>query len=125
MMKHIRHIAVAILLAGASFANTSAIAHTSPESVPESAKLPVFSLQSNLTTTSNRQIHRGDRYAQQQSQRRISASQAKSIAMSRVRGARFINVQLVGGKTYRVRLQQKNGRIVDVYVDASTGRVRN
>lgn len=120
-MKHIRHISVAILLAGVSFASTSAFAHTSPES----AKSPVFSLQSEFTTISNRRVHRGDRYAQQQSQRSISASQAKSIAMSRVRGARFINVQLVGGKTYRVRLQQKNGRIVDVYVDASTGRVRN
>ena len=60
------------------------------------------------------------RYAQQ---RRISASQAKSAAMSRHRGAKFINVQLVGDN-YRVRLQQKNGRIIDVYVDARTGRVR-
>ena len=59
-----------------------------------------------------------------QAQRRISASQAKSSAMRRVRGAKFVNVQLVNQSTYRVRLQQKNGRIVDVYVDAYTGQVK-
>jgi len=64
-------------------------------------------------------------YVQNQSQRKISASQAKSAAMSRYRGAKFINVQLVNQSTYRVRLQQKNGRIIDVYVDAYTGRVKN
>lgn len=120
-MKHIRHITLAFLLVGASLAATSAYA-ASPS---ENAKGSVFSLQSDFNTRSERRVRRFDRYVQQQSQRRISASQAKSIAMSRVRGARFINVQLVGGATYRVRLQQKNGRIVDVYVDASTGRVRN
>ncbi len=58
-------------------------------------------------------------------QHRISPSQAKSAAMRRVRGAKFVNVQLVGQNTYRVRLQQKNGRIIDVYVDAYTGQVKN
>ena len=43
--------------------------------------------------------------------------------MSRVRGARLVDVQMVGPETYRVRLQRKNGQIVDVYVDAYTGRV--
>ncbi|GEM_PF-1930282 len=57
--------------------------------------------------------------------RRISPAQAKSAAMRRVRGAKFVNVQLVGHDTYRVRLQQKNGRIIDVYVDAYTGEVKN
>ena len=64
-------------------------------------------------------------YAQRQPQRRISASQAKAAAMNWYRDAKFINVQLANQNTYRVRLQQKNGRIVDVYVDAYTGQVKN
>jgi len=28
------------------------------------------------------------------------------------------------GETYKVRMQKKNGHVVDVYVDAATGRVR-
>ncbi len=56
-------------------------------------------------------------YAQQRVARRMSASQAKSIAMRRYPGARFINVQLRGNR-YIVRLQLKNGKIVDVSVDA-------
>ena len=58
----------------------------------------------------------------QRAERGISASQAKSIAMSYVSGARFVNIQMVDSVTYRVRLQ-KNDRIIDVYVDARTGAV--
>jgi uncharacterized membrane protein YkoI len=63
------------------------------------------------------------RYADRKDERKISARQAKSIAQSRYPGAKFINIQNTGN-AYRVRLQQKNGRIVDVYVDARSGRVR-
>ena len=57
-------------------------------------------------------------YSQQRtSQRRISASQAKSIALRRHPGAQFINISL-RGNTYRVRLKLNNGRIIDVSVDA-------
>ncbi len=61
----------------------------------------------------------------QADQKRISASKAKSIALKSVRGARFVNVKFLPPATYRVRLQQKNGRIIDVYVDAYTGSVKN
>lgn len=125
MMKLIRHMVLAISLVGAGFTGLSASAAQTANEMPVST----FSPRAGYTTTPNHQVQRPHQYAQQQSQqqsrRRISASQAKSIAMSRVRGARFINVQMVGGDTYRVRLQQKNGRIVDVYVDARTGRVKN
>ncbi len=77
-----------------------------------------------ITVDNQRSTSTFEQFAQRRPERKISASQAKSAAMSRHRGAKFINVQLVG-ETYRVRLQQKNGRIVDVYVDARTGRVRN
>lgn len=56
---------------------------------------------------------------------RISASKAKSVAMRSVRGAKFVNVALINSSTYRVRLQQKNGRIIDVYIDAYSGHVKN
>ncbi len=61
------------------------------------------------------------RYAQN---RRISASQAKAAAMRSRPGAQYVNVQLVDDNTYRVRLKI-NGHVVNVYVDARTGRVKN
>jgi len=73
---------------------------------------------------SERRNQNFERFAQKQD-RRISASQAKSAAQGRYPGSKFVNVQMSGRDTYRVRLQQKNGRIVDVYVDARTGRVKN
>lgn len=78
------------------------------------------------TRQSARQRVRVQQYAQTRSanQRSISPSRAKSIAMRYANGAKFINVQLVGPSTYRVRLQI-NARIIDVYVDAHTGQVRN
>ncbi|MEP6342530.1 MAG: PepSY domain-containing protein [Maricaulaceae bacterium] len=60
---------------------------------------------------------------QKVAQKRISASQAKSIASKKVRNAQVLDVAL-NGNVYKVRMQKKNGRIVDVYVDATTGRVR-
>lgn len=84
-----------------------------------------FSLRLDYTDAAVQRDHpRAAQYVQKQPQRRISASRAKSIALERVRGAKFIDVQLVSSDTYRVRLKQNNGRIIDVYVDAHTGRVR-
>jgi uncharacterized membrane protein YkoI len=60
----------------------------------------------------------------QQRDNLISPSQAKSAAQANVPDATFVNVQLVNDDTYRVRLE-KNGKIIDVYVDARTGRVKN
>jgi len=79
-------------------------------------------IQSNWKGQTHSTLNKVDtQYAQR---KRISASQAKSAAMRKVHGAKFVNVQLVNQGTYRVRLQQKNGRIVDVYVDAYSGRVK-
>ena len=65
-----------------------------------------------------------EKFAQRNGDRKISASQAKSAAQRSRPGSKFVNIQM-SGNAYRVRLQQKNGRIVDVYVDARTGRVKN
>ena len=59
------------------------------------------------------------RYAQ----KKVSPSEAKNIARRKVRGADVIDISLKGG-TYKVRMQKKNGRVVEVYVDAASGRVR-
>lgn len=56
-------------------------------------------------------------------QRRISASEAKSIARRKVRGGEVVDLSLNGG-TYRVRVIARDGRVVDVYIDAATGRVK-
>jgi len=56
-------------------------------------------------------------------QKKISASQAKSIARSRVPGGEVVDISL-RNNTYRVRVIARDGRVVDIYVDASTGRVK-
>lgn len=54
---------------------------------------------------------------------RISAQEAKSIAMRTVPGSEFLDIRLMDGQIYRVRVI-KDGRRIDVWVDAQTGRVR-
>ena len=61
---------------------------------------------------------------QHYAQRSISASEAKSIAARAVRGAKFVDISRSGGR-YRVRMIRKDGRVVDVLIDAATGRVLN
>jgi len=56
-------------------------------------------------------------------QQKISYSQAKSIAMSRYPGAKYVDTYL-DGNVYKVRLLLQNGRRIDVKVDAVTGRIR-
>jgi len=56
-------------------------------------------------------------------QNKISAAQAKSIARRQVKGGEVVDISRNGG-TYRVRVIAKNGRVVDVFIDANTGRVK-
>lgn len=56
-------------------------------------------------------------------QNRISASKAKSIALGRVRGGEYVDLRLEGN-TYIVRVRAPGGRIVDIRIDAATGRVK-
>ena len=56
-------------------------------------------------------------------EQRISYSQAKSIARSRYPGAEIVDIAL-DGNNYRVRLVLQNRRIVDVLIDATSGRIR-
>lgn len=56
-------------------------------------------------------------------QKQISPSQAKAIARSRVKGGEVVDISR-SGNTYRVRVIARDGRVVDIYIDATTGRVK-
>lgn len=56
-------------------------------------------------------------------QNQISAAEAKSIARRRVKGGEVVDISR-RGNTYRVRVIAKDGRVVDVLIDANTGRVK-
>ena len=53
----------------------------------------------------------------------ISAAEAKSIARKQVKGGKFVDISRKG-ETYRVRFIAKNGKVVDVLIDAKSGRVK-
>lgn len=58
-----------------------------------------------------------------EAQNSVSPAEAKSIARSHVKGSEFIDISR-RGDTYRVRVVTKNNKVVDVYIDANTGRVK-
>ena len=59
----------------------------------------------------------------QEVQRQISPQEARQIALSRVPGGEVVDIQRLRD-SYRVRIIARNGRVVDIIVDAYTGRVR-
>lgn len=119
MMKLNRHIVLGLVVVALALPAGSAVAGSAQEAPDMS-----YAQDIQLNWQGQRPNQLETLYAQRQPQRRISASRAKAAAMGRHRGAKFVNVQLVNQSTYRVRLN-KNGRIVDVYVDAYTGQVKN
>ena len=58
-----------------------------------------------------------------EAQRSISPAEAKSIARKRVPGGEVVDISR-RGDTYRVRVIAKSGKVVDVLIDANTGRVK-
>ncbi|MCF6220942.1 MAG: PepSY domain-containing protein [Robiginitomaculum sp.] len=120
MMKLNRHIILGLVVATLALPAGTAAA-SSAQDAPDMSY--ILNVQQGWKIQGQNRIEA--LYAQQRRpQRKISASRAKAAAMRQHRGAKFVNVQLVNQATYRVRLQ-KNGRIVDVYVDAYTGQVKN
>ena len=110
MMTKRRYIAVAaaaLLMAGTSAMPASA--------KPGKWKKNPYSASSSFAPT----INDTPRWAQ----RKISASEAKSIAKRRAGGGEVVDISR-NGNTYRVRVIRKDGRVVDVLIDATTGRVR-
>ena len=57
------------------------------------------------------------------SQQSISPAQAKSIARRQVPGGEVVDIKR-RGDTYSVRVIKKSGKVVDVLIDANTGRVK-
>ena len=110
MMTTRRHIVLGLtvlLLAGATAMPAAA--------KPAKWKKNPYATQSNFAPT----VQDMPRWAQ----RKISASEAKSIAKKRAGGGEVVDISR-NGNTYRVRVIRKDGRVVDVLIDATTGRVK-
>ncbi|GLQ19656.1 PepSY domain-containing protein [Algimonas porphyrae] len=60
---------------------------------------------------------------EQVAQRQISAREARAIALARVPGGEVVDIRRTRD-TYRVRIIARDGRVVDIVVDANTGRIR-
>lgn len=56
-------------------------------------------------------------------QRQISPREAKAIALARVPGGEVVDIRRTTD-AYRVRIIARDGRVVDIVVDATTGRIR-
>ncbi|NNE56723.1 MAG: PepSY domain-containing protein [Hellea sp.] len=121
MMKKIRHIS---LLAAASLmalgSATNAFAKP-PAHDKDRKKVGDFTISSPLFAPNYVPAERNT--LPQWAQQRISFSQAKSAALAKYPGAKYIDMYL-DGNVYRVKLLLKNNKIKEVKVDAITGRVR-
>ncbi len=120
-MKKLRHIivpAIAILASAAMTVPAAAKpAHAKGKGKPHKVEQPVSPMFAPSFLPQERtQL---PKWADQ----RISYSKAKSIARSRYPGAEVVDIKL-NGETYRVRMVLQNGRIVDVLIDAASGRIR-
>ena len=58
-----------------------------------------------------------------EAQRAISPAEAKSIARRYVPGGEVVDIKR-RGDTYSVRVIAKSGEVIDVLIDANTGRVK-
>jgi len=87
----------------------------------DNAAKPIFPIAGSVVIMDN--TRNFTYFAQSKAQAKISPKQAKNIAKKKLSGAEVIDISNKGA-VYKVRLQQKDGRVVDVYVDVVTGRVR-
>ena len=82
-----------------------------------------YSLQHNISPPQAQRQNRNDRFdVRQIAQNKVSPSQAKAIAMNAAPGSKYLDLR-IDGKGYRVWLVN-NGRRIEVYVDARTGKHR-
>ena len=58
-----------------------------------------------------------------EAQRSITPAEAKSIAQKKYPGGEVVDIKR-RGDTYSVRVIKKSGKVVDVLIDANTGRVK-
>ena len=83
-------------------------------SAPASAAIPQWGQSATSASSSA---------AYQLVQREISPREAKAIALARVPGGEVLDIRRTSD-AYRVRIIARDGRVVDIVVDAVTGRVR-
>lgn len=93
------------MMIGVSLMGSSAMAAPSPSAIAEHVSVSTYKAES--------------RYVQRQ----ISPREARAIALSRVPGGEVVDIRK-SGDTYRVRIIARDGRVVDIIVDANTGRIR-
>lgn len=119
MMLKIKHIALsaALLAASAALPQIASAQQTSPHTVYRTQPVVIQTYGQVQQPMPRRAQPR--RFAQA----KISYAQAKAIALRRHPGASYVNMQL-RGNTYHVRLRGRGGQIIDVSVDAVTGRAR-
>lgn len=84
-------------------------------SAPASAAIPHWGPQSSVSQAADPST--------QLVQREISAREAKAIALARVPGGEVVDIRRTAD-AYRVRIIARDGRVVDIVVDAATGRIR-
>ncbi|WP_162143757.1 PepSY domain-containing protein [Hellea balneolensis] len=110
-----RHITLglsAILWAGIAILPSTAQAEV-VENIPFKAESAVSGINESSPETMTEYLVRRD----------VSASEAKRIARKRAGGGEVVDISRKGN-TYRVRVIRKDGRVVDVLIDARTGRVK-
>jgi uncharacterized membrane protein YkoI len=83
--------------------------------VPASAAIPQWGQQLSISQATNAST--------QLVQREISPREAKAIALGRVPGGEVVDIRRTAD-AYRVRIIARDGRVVDIVVDAATGRIR-
>ena len=127
-----RHIFSALLAAALSFSAVDADARAKKSHAVTNAHSS--SLHVKAETAARKRISVGpvnhikrnkDSYAHlwKDAQRSISPAEAKSIARRRVPGGQVVDIKR-RGDTYSVRVIKKSGKVVDVLIDANTGRVK-
>jgi len=127
-----RHIFSALLAATLSFTAVDADARSKKNYVVKdgySASVPSKKISTYRKRKSSSYIVHDKRrndsyyYQGQEAQRSISPAEAKSIARKRVPGGEVVDIKR-RGDTYSVRVIKKSGKVVDVLIDANTGRVK-
>jgi len=71
----------------------------------------------------NAQAHAWNDIIVQQAQRSITPAEAKSTAQKKYPKGEVVDIKR-RGDTYTVRVIRKSGKVVDVLIDANTGRVK-
>ena len=121
MKFNVKHIAItcALLAGGLSMASTAQAAQLR---LADTA-LPTLSYSMPKDMVMSQSTDQLVKTAQKKS-KRITSAKAKSIARNHVGNVKYVINVIPRGDVFIVRVEKHGGVIVDVMVDAATGRVR-